>query len=43
MFQLKLSLERVGVDQVALDGGELFLELGRLEFSLELGRELWRG
>ena len=43
MFQLKLSLERVGVDQVAPDGGELSLELGRLELSLELGRELWRG
>ena len=43
MFQLKLSLERVGVDQVALGGGELSLELGRLELSLELGRERWRG
>lgn len=43
MFRLKLSLERVGVDQVALGGGELSLELGRLELSLEFGRERWRG
>ena len=41
VFQLKLSLERVGVDQIALGGGELslqLLQLGRVELSLELGR-----